>query len=193
MGDYSPAKRIALVAALVFTAQARARDDTAEMFCRRVAMIAKRARDELEEIKKQHQEITERLVSTYRSVLEGIDPHGPTAAREQAALEQARAAVAHAGGFPAQYRDIDAVTAHHGDNHVPLVARHFRTDRAAMHATLQALTLVATSADTSVLDLLEHVRRHAGLTRDYIPDHIMLSDERGMPVPQVRNSMAPQK
>ena len=177
--DYSRTKRIALLAALIFTAQSKTRDETAEMFCRRVATITKRARDELEEIKKHHQEITERLVSTYRSVLEWIDPDGPAAAREQAALEQARAAVKHAGGFPAQYRDIDAVTAHHGDNHVPLVARHFRADRAAMLATLQALTLVATSADTSVLDLLEHVRRHAGLTRDYIPDHI----ERGTPVP----------
>jgi hypothetical protein len=35
-----------------------------------------------------------------------------------------------AGGFGAQYSDIDKVTAHHGDNHVPLVARHFRNDRA---------------------------------------------------------------
>ena len=33
MGYYTPAKRVALLAALVFTAQARACDDTAEMFC----------------------------------------------------------------------------------------------------------------------------------------------------------------
>jgi hypothetical protein len=33
LGDYAPAKRIALV----FTAQAKARDDVGEMFCRRVA------------------------------------------------------------------------------------------------------------------------------------------------------------
>ena len=60
MGDYGPAKRIALVAALVFTAQARARDDTAEMSCRRVGTLAKRAREELEALKDQHREITER-------------------------------------------------------------------------------------------------------------------------------------
>lgn len=103
MGDYTPAKRVGLLAALVFTAQAKARDDTAEMFCRRVATLTKRSRDELEALKQTHQEITERFVVNYRSVLERIDPKGPAAAQEQAALEAARTAVAAAGGFAAQY------------------------------------------------------------------------------------------
>jgi hypothetical protein len=90
--------------------------------------------------------------------------------------------VANAGGFVAQYNDIDKVTAHHGDNHVPLLARHFRNDRAAMLAMVGALGLAATSADHSVLDLLEHVRTHAALTRDYIPGHILLADEAGTPL-----------
>ena len=177
MGYYTPAKRVALLAALVFTAQARARDDTAEMFCRRVGTLTRRSRDELETLKQQHQEITERLVTSYRAALERIDPGGPAAAREQAALHAARTAVATAGGFAAQYHDIDKVTAHHGDNHVPLAARHFRNDRAAMLAMAGALGLEATSADRSVLDLLEHVREHARLTRDYIPDHIVPGDQ----------------
>jgi len=135
MGCCTPAKRVALLAALVFTAQARARDDTAEMFCRRVSTLTRRSRDELEALKQQHQEITERLVTN------------------------------------------------HGDNHVPLVARHFRNDRAAMLAMAGAPGLEATSADRSVLDLLEHVREHAGLTRDYIPDHIVPGDQAGTPLP----------
>ena len=183
MGDYTRAKRVALLAALVFTAQARARDDTAEMFCRRVATLTKRSRSELEALKQQHREITERLVASYRSVLEHIDPDGPAAAKERAALASARKAVEAAGGFGAQYSDIDKVTAHHGDNHVPLVARHFRNDRAAMLAMAGALRLRATSADTSVLDLLGYVREHAALTRDHIPDHVPLADADGNPVP----------
>jgi hypothetical protein len=182
MSYYTPTKRVALLAALVFTAQAKARDDTAEMFCRRVGTLTKRSRDELEALKKQHQEITERLVANYRSVLERLDPDGPVAAQEQAALAAARAAVTNAGGFVAQYNDIDKVTAHHGDNHVPLLARHFRNDRAAMLAMVGALGLQATSADRSVLDLLEHVRTHAALTRDYVPDHVMVIDEAGTPL-----------
>ncbi|MGH3857260.1 MAG: transposase, partial [Pseudonocardiaceae bacterium] len=125
---------------------------------------------------------TERLVDNYRSVLERIDPDGPAAMQERAALHAARDAVAAAGGFTAQYADIDTVTAHHGDNHVPLVARHFRNDRAAMLAMAGALGLRASSADHSVLDLLAHVREHAGLTRDYIPDHVVVTDEAGTPL-----------
>jgi hypothetical protein len=134
LGDYSPEKRVAVLAALVYSAQAKARDDVAEMFCRRVATLTKRAREELEAIKQRHRELTERLVVNYRSVLERIDPDGVNggkgAAVQRAALEMARKTVETAGGFPAQYSDIDMVTAHHGDNHVPLVARHFRKDRA---------------------------------------------------------------
>src|SRR5664279_1538148 len=182
MGCYAPTKRVALLAALVFTAQAKARDDTAEMFCRRVGTLTKRSRDELEALKQQHREITERLVLNYRAVLERIDPDGPAAAQEQAALLAARTTVVAAGGFVAQYNDIDKVAAHHGDNHVPLVARHFRNDRAAMLAMVGALGLEATSADRSVLDLLGHVREHAALTRDYITDHMVLADEAGDPV-----------
>jgi len=98
------------------------------------------------------------MVLNYRSVLERIDPDGPDAAQERAALLAARTTVLAAGGFVAQYNDIDKVAAHHGDNHVPLVARHFRNDRAAMLAMVGALGLEATSADRGVLDLLGHVR-----------------------------------
>jgi hypothetical protein len=183
MGDYTPAKQVALLAALVLTAQGRARDDTAEMFCRRVATLTRRSRNELEALKQQHREITERLVASCRSVLEHIDPDGPAAAKERAALASARKAVEAAGGFGAQYSGIDKVTAHHGENHVPLVARHFRNDPAAMLAMAGALRLQATSADTSVLDLLGYVRGHAALTRDYIPGHVVVAGAGGNPVP----------
>jgi hypothetical protein len=61
------------------------------------------------------------------------------------------------------------VSAHHGDNHVPLVARDFRKDRAAMLAMVGALGLEATSADRSVLELVDYLREHAALTQDHIP------------------------
>jgi len=75
--DYGSTKKAALLAAMVFTARTRARDDVAEMFCRRVATLTKRARKELEELKEQHRALTERLVANYRVVLERIDPDGP--------------------------------------------------------------------------------------------------------------------
>ena len=119
--DYGEAKQVAVLAALVHAAQAKARDDVAEMFCRRVATLTKRARKELEELKERHRAMTERLIANYRSVLERIDPDGPTGAKELAALRAAQEAVERAGGFAGQYADIDRVAAHHGNNHAPLV------------------------------------------------------------------------
>ena len=177
--DYGGTKKAALLAAMVFTAQARARDDVAEMFCRRVATLTKRARKELEELKEQHRALTERLVANYRAVLERIDPDGPDGAQQLAALEMARKTVESAGGFAGQYADIDRVSAHHGDNHTPLVARHFRRDRAAMLAMAGALELQATSADRSVLDALDYVREFTALIRDHIPDRVPARDDDG--------------
>lgn len=76
LGDYALGKRVAVLAALVYSVQAKACDDIAEMFCRRVATLTKRFYDELETIKQKHREITEGLVANYRSVLERIDPDG---------------------------------------------------------------------------------------------------------------------
>ena len=100
--DYGDAKRIAVLAALVHAVRAKARDDVAEMFCRRVATLTKRARVELQALKEQHRAVTERLIANYRAVLERIDPDGPVGAQQQAALEAARAAVQAAGGFAGQ-------------------------------------------------------------------------------------------
>jgi hypothetical protein len=107
LGDHGAAKRTAVLAAMVHAAQEKARDDTAEMFCRRVATLTKRARAELEELKKQQQEVTEALIGNYRQVLEHMDPKGPDAGKQAAALEMARQTVQDAGRFDEELARID--------------------------------------------------------------------------------------
>ena len=51
-----------------------------------------------------------------------------------------------------------------------------------MLAMVGVLDLEATSADRSVLQLLDYMREHTMLTRDYIPDRIPLFDGNGRPV-----------
>jgi hypothetical protein len=65
LGDYDPVKQVALLACLVYTAQARARDDLAEMLCKRVAVITQKAKTELEEIRLRQRAVTERALSTW--------------------------------------------------------------------------------------------------------------------------------
>jgi hypothetical protein len=172
MGDVAPLKRTALLACAVHVARQRVRDDLAEMFCKRIASITKRAKTELEEIRAKQAEISERLIEHYRDVLVHLDPRSPTGSQASAALALARAAVERAGGFDAELADIEAVAAHHANHYMPLVDRNFRRDRATMFAFARTVDLQATSADRSVFDALDHALAHSHLTRDLIPGHV---------------------
>ncbi|KPI10981.1 protein of unknown function DUF4158, partial [Actinobacteria bacterium OV450] len=77
--DYETGKLIALLACLVHTARRRARDDLAEMFCKRVAAKLKNAKDELEEIRKQQQALVERMTAPTAWCRSGSTP--PTSYR----------------------------------------------------------------------------------------------------------------
>ncbi|HUR07971.1 MAG TPA: hypothetical protein VM347_35885 [Nonomuraea sp.] len=74
------AKRVALLVCLVHTAQARARDDLAEMLCKRMAATAKKAKAKLEEIHLRQRQVVESLIGTCRGVLQGLVPGGPVEA-----------------------------------------------------------------------------------------------------------------
>ncbi len=148
----------------------RARDDLAEMLCKRVAANVKKAKAELEEIRLRQRAVSERLIGTYRTVLEHLDPDGETVGGAPGArAARAVAAVEEAGGFAVQLADIEEVSAFHGDNYEVLVHRFFRKDRAVMFELAGKLEFVATSSDDSVLAALEHARAHWARRRDLIP------------------------
>ena len=135
MRDVAPLKRTALLACMVHAARMKARDDLAEMFCKRMASITKRAKEELDAIRERQRELSERLIGNYRDVLVSLDP--PSEPADPATtLDRARGKVAGAGGFDGQLADIEAVSAHHANNYLPLVARHWRRDRSTMFAFL---------------------------------------------------------
>jgi hypothetical protein len=90
--DYAAVKRIALLACLAHKARMRVRDDLATMFCKRVAMKIKKAKEELEEIRLAEREIVEALIGNYRTVLKNLDDGGPA----QEALAKAAAMTAEA-------------------------------------------------------------------------------------------------
>ena len=131
MRDVAPLKRTALLACMVHVARTRARDDLAEMFCKRMASVTKLAKAELAEIREHEAEISERLIISYRSVLGCLDPRSSETADAAAALRRARRIVEDAGGFDAQLAEIEAVSAHHANNYMPLVAKHRRRSRGA--------------------------------------------------------------
>ncbi|MET8054860.1 DUF4158 domain-containing protein, partial [Streptosporangium sp. NPDC005286] len=166
LSRYEPVKQVALLVCLLHTARMRARDDLAEMLCKRVAANLKKAKAALEEIRQRQRTVSERLIGTYRTVLEHLDPEGPTPGEGAA---RAVAAVRQAGGFTSQLADIEEVSAFHGDNYEVLAHRFFKRDRAVMFDLVAKLELKAASRDDSVLVALEHARAHEAKRRDFIP------------------------
>jgi hypothetical protein len=135
LSRYGDAKKVALVACLVHVARQKARDDLAEMLCKRVASITRKAKDELEAIRVRQREVQEKLIGTYRTVLESLDPG---AGEPGGGPARAVAAVEDAGGFAAQLADIEEVSAYHGDNYEVLVHRFFKARNSRSYGQVQS-------------------------------------------------------
>jgi TnpA family transposase len=198
----SEEKRLALLACFVHSCRVRARDELAEMFCRRMATIHKRGREHLEAVRERQRADTERLWSVFGRVLDGartaiglsadegentsgVEPPGGEQSRDPAVREVYERAgrlmlapLTEAGGVGRLLVEHADIRAHHGNNYMPLLARYFRSHRKALFDLLDVLELEATSADGAVLAAVRFVQARRGLTRDFIADH----DDDGTPL-----------
>ncbi|MGH3708160.1 MAG: Tn3 family transposase [Pseudonocardiaceae bacterium] len=72
LSGVSEAKRLTLLVCLVHLARTRARDEVVTMFCKRMAVITKKAREKLDELREQHRAESERLLGVFGDVLAGV-------------------------------------------------------------------------------------------------------------------------
>jgi hypothetical protein len=136
-------KRLTLIVSLLHTVRTGVRDDVVTMFCKRIAAIHKKGRDQLEALREVHRAESERLLGVFGDVLDGVreaiapaeqqlgDPAmdasagGP--APEAVAGRAGRLvlkALEQAGGLEALAAAHEAVSAHHGNNYLPLLDQH---------------------------------------------------------------------
>ncbi|MFC3453356.1 Tn3 family transposase [Amycolatopsis speibonae] len=175
------AKRFTLLACLVHQARIETRDDVVTMFCKRIAAVHKRGKDKLDELREAHRGETERLIGVLGKVVAGArDATTVTAtgqgrpagvARRQQQLGQS---VLHTlegeGGIEEVAAALEAVTAYHGNNYLPLLERFYLPHRPTLFDMAASLELVATSADRDVLDALDFVREARDRRAEWIPD-----------------------
>ena len=189
MGKVSEPKRLALLACLVHQARIRARDDLAEMLCRRMATIHKRGRDALAEVRERQRAETERLWEVFGRVLAAAQ-EATTAGDDEPdggeldpvvferAGELMLKPIDEAGGVARVSAEHAEISAHYGNNYMPLLADRFRSHRKALFDLVDTIEFESTSADTSVLDALQFICGNRNLTRSYIDD----SHDDGRPV-----------
>ncbi len=195
--DIGEAKRWTLLASLIHECRTAARDEVATMFCKRMATIHKKGRERLEELREEHRAESERLLGVFGDLLlvvrEAMAPPETSAESPGTAKAEPMTVVAEragrlvlktlaaAGGVEALSASHEAVSAHHGNNYLPLLARYYSSHRAALFTLLDTLGLEATSADRSVLDAVEFIRANRSRTGEYVPQRVTVerTDEHG--------------
>lgn len=188
------AKRWTLLASLIHESRMTARDEVATMFCKRMAAIHKKGRDRLEELREAHRAESERLLGVFGDVLavvreatsppetgtdSGPDVPAPIVEPMDVVAERAGRLVlktlAAAGGLKQLSESHEAVSAHHGNNYLPLLDRYYRSHRSALFTLLDTVELEATTADRAVVDAVEFIRANRARTGEYIPDTVTLT------------------
>ena len=169
--ECSPAKRYALMLALMYRMRVRARDHLAEMFIRRMATIHKRARDELIQTQQRQREQAEHLVATLKGVLDIL-------AQEPGDLEAGhliREYVGKYGSIESLSQTCAEVQAVSGDNYLPMLWRHFRSHRSLMFKLVELLKIEPTTQDRSLMDALATVTENEAYHREWIDELIDIS------------------
>jgi TnpA family transposase len=167
----SPAKRYTLLLCLMARAQVHGRDDLAETFCKRIARIEARAKEELALIRERQRESTEMLVEAFADVLSVLDRDLPNAE----AGRLIKRAVARHGDVRELLANCEAIAAYTGDNYLPLMWRFYRSHRSTLFRMAHTLRLTSTTQDTSVLDALDLLLTNEDRTSDLLSLDVDLS------------------
>ncbi len=171
MKDLWPAKRHALILALIRQMSIRARDDLAEMFIRRLGAIHKSARDELQVIQARQRETSEELVATLEQVLEILAENLDDAATGQ----RVRELLAPHGSLDKLRADCEAIRVWSGGNHLPLTWKPFSSWRAAMFRMAEVLDFEAATQDRSLLKALQVLMDNENRKAEWITDEVDMS------------------
>jgi TnpA family transposase len=153
----------ALAATLIRFQTARALDDMAEMFIKRMQKIHRLAKDALDEYHLQSVEKTHGLVAILSEiVLAACKSESP---RE----EKLQAVTAALGDNPdAILEQCEAFGAHAGGNYMPFLPRFYKGVRQALFGLLEVMPLLSTSSDSSLLAAVSLVQMHRKSKGDWI-------------------------
>jgi TnpA family transposase len=155
MRDLSEIKRYALAATLIRFQTARSLDDLAEMLIKRVQKLHRLAKEALDQYHLQRVDQTHGLVAMLREVV-------IAACKSEGSKDDRLGAVTAALGTEpdAIIEQCEAFGAHAGNNYLPFLPRFYKGVRRALFGLLEAMPLVSTSSDTSIITAVSMVIRH---------------------------------
>lgn len=171
MKDISPAKRHALILALIRQMRITARDDIAEMFIRRIGAAHKSAREQLLDLQARQRKLSEELVATLEHVLEILSE----GLEDAVTGKRVRELLTPHGSLEKLQADCEAIRVWGSGNHLPLLWKPYSSWRSAMFRMAKVLEFHAATEDKRLLNALEVVLANENKKTEWISDEIDLS------------------
>ena len=162
MREMAETKRYALAATLVRLQTARAFDDLAEMFVKRMQKLHRLAKGALDEYHLSHVDQTHRLIAMLHDVLVAL---------RQEASEHRFLAISAAVGTDTDkvIEQCKAFGAHAANNYLPFLPGFFKGVRSALFGLAEAMPLISTSSDHTVIAALHHVINNRRARGEWLP------------------------
>ena len=162
MKELPEAKRATLAAALLRQRYSQTLDDIAEMFIKRLQRMHHKAKDALEQYRRESQQRIDELISTFRDTL--------VAHRREGEVPERFAAVDEVIGERSQelVEQCDAHLAFSGNNYLPFLPQFYRSHRSALFQFVEVVPLDATTQDKTLLLALQFIRRHQGQRKTWL-------------------------
>ena len=164
-----PGKRHTLLLSFVRQARTRCRDELIEMFLRRIRRVQAAAKEKLEALHDQHRELEEALIGIFGQVLDTAKTISGGDDGDAALGQKIKGLFAKKGGVEALTQQVAAVSAWHGNNHLPLLWPFHAKHRTLLFRLFDLMDIRSATQDRSLADALALVSQNRNSRRDDLP------------------------
>jgi len=162
MAALEPQKRYTLAVSLLAVQAARARDDVAEMFIKRMLAIHQKGKDALEQYRANHQSRTDALVLTLRDLVVAYGKEGTTD-------ERLAAMASVIGGKESEVlQSCEEHLAHMGNNYQQFLWPFYKNHRGQLFRLLSVMQLLSSSQDKSMEEAIRFLKAHESSKGDWL-------------------------
>jgi len=171
--DYTPAKRLTLLACLIKQTQMSTQDDLIEMFLKRMSTIQMRAKEALQQAREAQQKTTAHLVGTLTDLVETAvedkEQDDATAGKHLREILEKR------GGQEQLLEQCQQVAASLSDEYQPLMWQFYKSHRKALFQLARSLPITATTQDQVLMEALTFILSQENRRSLFLPDTLDLS------------------
>ena len=155
-------KRYTLAVSLLSAQLARSLDDLADLFIKQMRHLHHEAKAALDQYRIQHQQRTDELISTLRSVVVAYQSDGDVSERFSA-ME-----AVFGDQAPAVLDQCEAHLAYAGDNYLPFLLPLYRRHRAVFFRLITALPIRSSTTDTTLVEAIAFIKAHRGKRKTWV-------------------------